>query len=231
MGDRAMPLSAFRRGGNEEDRSQAPTPARGATPEYEGRPHTSHGHRARRDKPPALVIPEYVPPAEPSSEGDSPSHHALRQIERRLRARKFPYDAMESHCNYGLTFAYKAFSNVCVLLLHVPRHVKNYCISVRPGDQLQTITRDMTHMILDVLFVTPHRYYAPGRRVTTALLGVSEDQWAPLLRDANTSPPPLRDANTSRPPLHDANTLRPPLRDANTSPPPLHNGQLSGQSI
>jgi hypothetical protein len=159
---------------SDEDKSQAPTPAREATPEYEPRP--SRRLEPTEEQLQSLLEADGDTASTVSSHLDGPER-ALQGIQRLMSRRKFPYDAMQSHMQFGLTFVEHDLTGACVLLLHVPRCNGHYIIDVRPGDQLQTITRDMEHAYLDVLFVTPHKYYPPGRRVTTALIGVPAHQW------------------------------------------------------
>ena len=195
---------------SDDEMSQAPTPSRGVTPEYQApspraqptrtwqwpvqpvpvEPIQEEPPEPRPRSPDALpeqlrIEPSPRPHIEPRapSEADSDASsergvdHALQRIHRLIHRRKFPYDAMQSHGLFGLTLVDRTLAGACVLLLHVPRCNKRYFIDVKMGDQLQTITSGMEHMYLDVLFVTPDRYYAPGRRVTTMLLGVPDGQW------------------------------------------------------
>ena len=193
--------SGHRAHDSDDEMSQAPTPSRGVTPEYQApsqpprtwqwpvQPLPVHPIPEEPRPLPADALPEQLriepsprPHIEPSvADSDASSErsvdHALQRIHRLIHRRKFPYDAMQSHGLFGLTLVDRTLAGACVLLLHVPRCNKRYFIDVKMGDQLQTITSGMEHMYLDVLFVTPDRYYAPGRRVTTMLLGVPDGQW------------------------------------------------------
>jgi len=88
------------------------------------------------------------------------------------------YSAMEIHGFYGLIDdGSDAYGRV--LIVHVPKWVRGYVIDIRQGDRLPVNRVDGNGGgTLTVLSTGRHKYYSPGKRVTTCTVCVPEEQWA-----------------------------------------------------
>lgn len=150
---------------------------------------------------PAPALPAPAPPAPPDApkppkpapapEWDEPDVRPRRPAPRpRARSPASPppprrlgrslYDAEEARGAFGLVDTGHVTNGVRAVIAHVPRRSRGYHLDLRPGDCFSANSARGTHAVggrLDVVFVTPHRYYAPGRAVTSCVLGVPDDQW------------------------------------------------------
>jgi len=90
------------------------------------------------------------------------------------------YDAEESLGRFGLVDTGEVAGGVRSLVAHVPRRSRGYQLDLRPGDVVHANSARGTHAVgggLSVVYVTRHRYFAPGRAVTSCVLGVPDHQW------------------------------------------------------
>lgn len=90
------------------------------------------------------------------------------------------YDAEDAHGNFGLVDTGQVCDGVRVLVAHVPRGRRGYHLDLRAGGQIHANSARGDHAVggrLDVVFVTRHKYYAPGRAVTSCLVGVPDRHW------------------------------------------------------
>jgi hypothetical protein len=90
------------------------------------------------------------------------------------------YDAVARDGGFGLIDTGQVRMGVRELVAHVPRRCRGAALELRPGDTVAA-SRARGRAAggsLDVVYVTPHRYYAPGRAVTSCRIGVPEAQWA-----------------------------------------------------
>ena len=98
--------------------------------------------------------------------------------ERRIIAAN--YSAVEIHGFFGLIDD-GSVGEGRMLIVHVPKWIRGYFLDIKQGDDLH-----VHHSIgnvkgtLLVLSTGRHKYYAPGRRVMTCTVCVSEEQWAPF---------------------------------------------------
>ena len=69
-----------------------------------------------------------------------------------------------------------------MLLAVITRKGTPDSIALKNGQKIQVTnahTKNSSHVFdLDVAFITPSRYYRPGDKVTSCLLGVHTGQWA-----------------------------------------------------
>ena len=107
---------------------------------------------------------------------------AIKAVEEVLRSGKVNYwtgrKGMEFEKKYaewqGSQYAVSVATGTAAL------HAAYASLDLRPGDCFSANSARGSHAVgcrLDVVFVTPHRYYAPGRAVTSCILGVPNDQW------------------------------------------------------
>ena len=99
--------------------------------------------------------------------------------ERRIVASN--YSAVEIHGFFGLIDD-GSTGQGRMLILHVPKWIRGYFLDVRQGDTLHVYHAKGRNVggPLYVLSTGRHKYYPPGRRVTTCTVCVSEEQWAPF---------------------------------------------------
>jgi hypothetical protein len=123
-----------------------------------------------------LELPEERdPPAPHRPRGPAAPQQRPRRLGRSL------YDAEESHGHFGLVDTGEVAGGVRSLVAHVPRRSRGYQLDLRPGDLVHANSARGTHAVggrLSVVFVTRHKYFAPGRAVTSCVLGVPDHQWA-----------------------------------------------------
>ncbi len=90
------------------------------------------------------------------------------------------YSAVEIHGFFGLIDDGSDGAGR-VLIVHIPRWVRGYFLDIKQGDDLHVYhAKGKVGGVLRVLSTGRHKYYAPGRRVTTCTVIVSEEQWAPF---------------------------------------------------
>lgn len=92
------------------------------------------------------------------------------------------YSAVEIHGFYGLIDDGSDAAGR-VLIVHVPKWIRGYFIDIKQGDTLHVNRVDgKAGGTLTVLSTGRHKYFPPGRRVTTFTVCVPEEQWAPFSR-------------------------------------------------
>lgn len=99
--------------------------------------------------------------------------------ERRIIAAN--YSAVEIHGFFGLIDDGSAGEGR-MLIVHVPKWIRGYFLDIKQGDTINVYHANGGKIggKLTVLSTGRHRYYAPGRRVTTCTICVPEEQWAPF---------------------------------------------------
>ena len=99
--------------------------------------------------------------------------------ERRMTAAN--YGAMEIHGFFGLIDDGSDAAGR-TLIVHVPRYVKGYFMDIKQGDVIHVYHAKGLKIggALTVLSTGRHKYYNPGRKVTTCTICVPEEQWAPF---------------------------------------------------
>ena len=99
--------------------------------------------------------------------------------ERRMTAAN--YGAMEIHGFFGLIDDGSEGAGR-TLIVHVPRYVKGYFMDIKQGDVIHVYHAQGLKVggALTVLATGRHKYYNPGRKVTTCTICVPEEQWAPF---------------------------------------------------
>ena len=90
------------------------------------------------------------------------------------------YSAVEIHCFFGLIDD-GSVGEGRMLIVHVPKWIRGYFLDIKQGDELHVNhPKGKVKGVLYVLSTGRHKYYAPGRRVMTCTVCVSEEQWAPF---------------------------------------------------
>jgi len=90
------------------------------------------------------------------------------------------YSAVEIHGFFGL-IDYGSDASGRALIVHVPKWVRGYFLDIRQGDTLHVNRVDgKVGGVLTVLSTGRHKYYSPGRKVSTCTVVVPEEQWAPF---------------------------------------------------
>jgi len=108
-----------------------------------------------------------------------PAPHAPWQVKPR-RLTSASYSAVEIHGFFGLIDDGSDASGRA-LIVHVPKWVRGHFLDIRQGDTLHVNRADgKTGGVLTVLSTGRHKYYSPGRKVSTCTIFVSEEQWAPF---------------------------------------------------
>jgi hypothetical protein len=99
--------------------------------------------------------------------------------ERRMTASN--YNAVEIHGFFGLIDDGSDGAGR-MLVVHVPRWVKGFFLDIKQGDVVHVYHARGVKVggALTVLSTGRHKYYGPGRRVTTCTICVPEEQWAPF---------------------------------------------------
>lgn len=103
------------------------------------------------------------------------------------------YSAMEATTGkYGIIDNGLAQQGIHELIAHIPRLKREYEFDMRPGDTIQIRSiwskskKDTIPM--RVIFTSPSRYYSPGTKVTSLLIGVLESDWQKVM-PALVNPP------------------------------------------
>ena len=98
--------------------------------------------------------------------------------ERRIIAAN--YSAVEIHGFFGLIDD-GSVGEGRMLIVHVPKWIRGYFLDIKQGDDLHVNhPKGKIRGVLHVLSTGRHKYYAPGRRVMTCTVCVSEENWAPF---------------------------------------------------
>ena len=132
-----------------------------------------------------VVIPSIFTAEEDHRVGfDTVSHTEPTPASRKPRKpSRAQYDAMETHGCFGLVDTHETTAGYRGLIAHLPKNSRTYTLDMRVGDTLQcnaVVRGSAVGGSLTVGFVTPHRYYRPGMRVTTCVIGVPEEEWTPF---------------------------------------------------
>ena len=93
------------------------------------------------------------------------------------------YDALESHGHFELTDTGELTGGSRAIALHLPRRSRGFVLDPRVGDVICANAARGPRAVggcLDVQFVTRDKYFAPGRRITSCLVGVPDEQWRRL---------------------------------------------------
>lgn len=92
------------------------------------------------------------------------------------------YSAVEIHGFFGLIDDGSDGAGR-MLIVHVPKWIRGYFLDIKQGDTLHVYHAKGKKVggALTVLSTGRHKYYAPGRRVTTCTVCVPEEQWAPFV--------------------------------------------------
>ena len=113
--------------------------------------------------------------AEPERSPSPPTEERPRR-----RASRSTYDAMETHGSFGLLDTHRTTGGYRALVAHIPRSSRTYTFDMRVGDTVHcnaVVGGVAVGGRLTVGFITPHKYYRPGVRVTECVIGVPEDEW------------------------------------------------------
>ncbi len=90
------------------------------------------------------------------------------------------YSAVEIHGFFGLIDD-GSVGEGRMLIVHVPKWIRGYFLDIKQGDDLYVYyPQGRIRAVIFVLSTGRHKYYAPGRRVVTCTVCVSEEKWAPL---------------------------------------------------
>ena len=89
------------------------------------------------------------------------------------------YSAVEIHGFFGLIDDGSVGAGR-MLIVHVPKWIRGYFLDIKQGDTLHVYHAKGKKVggTLTVLSTGRHKYYAPGRRVTTCTVCVPEEEWA-----------------------------------------------------
>ena len=90
------------------------------------------------------------------------------------------YDAVQTHGHFGMVDSGDpACNGVRRVVCHVPKRSRGYILDIKPGEVIYANSGRGKPVggRLDVKFVTRHQYFAPGRAVTSCVIGVPEEQW------------------------------------------------------
>lgn len=110
-----------------------------------------------------------------------PENDAEDSFVPRMRKSRSQYDAMETHGSFGLIDTHQSTGGYRALVAHIPKSSRAYSFDMRVGDTIHcnaVVQGAAVGGRLTVGFVTPHKYYRPGARVTECLVGVPEDEWS-----------------------------------------------------
>lgn len=134
-------------------------------------------------------------PELPATSDDAPVHAANKQAQKRLLSLPYApaapdgpytkrnYAAVEVHGGFGLIDIGSQNSGVRDLVAHVPRSARGDPLRVlRVGGVFEAAARGQSRSIpLRVRYLTPARYFAPGRKITALGLGVDDRAWRQLI--------------------------------------------------
>ena len=124
------------------------------------------------DKPPTKQPPQFA-------EVKRSWPEQRQKFERRMTAAN--YGAVEIHGFFGLIDDGSDGAGR-MLVVHVPRWVKGFFLDIKQGDTINVYHARGLKIgaALTVLSTGRHKYYSPGRKVTTCTICVPEEQWAPF---------------------------------------------------
>ena len=152
-----------------EEKEQTPKPAPGEARAPDARPDTE---AVKREKTLIKTVKSIKRAKDAAAIKDRPS-----------RMGRAVYSAWETHGNFGLIDAGESKGGCRLVTLHVPKFSHGYTLDLQAGDEIHatSIGGPTRAGRLDVHFVTRNKYYAPGSRVTSCLVGIPEDQWLRLM--------------------------------------------------
>jgi hypothetical protein len=89
------------------------------------------------------------------------------------------YDAVQTHGHFGMVDSGESDGGIRRLVVHVPKRSRGYILDIRPGEVIHANSARGRPVggRLEVKFVTRHQYFAPGRPVTSCVIGVPDWQW------------------------------------------------------
>jgi len=93
------------------------------------------------------------------------------------------YDAVQTHGHFGMVDSGESSNGIRRVVVHVPKTSRGYVLDIHPGEVIYANSgrgRPISGR-LDVQYVTRHQYFAPGRPVTSCVIGVPEEQWHKFL--------------------------------------------------
>ena len=138
-----------------------------------------------RPEPDAVRVKQETEP--PSSQVDVQAPRPLNpEVDsfRPARVTKRDYAAWDSLRSLGLVDQGEDGWGARMLVLHTPRNRTNReLLDVTEGDFLHVFSDAGGLHRLRVLFTGRHRYYAPGTKVSTLVVGVDNREWEALLLD------------------------------------------------
>lgn len=140
------------------DEARARTAFVAAMPEFDGEPRA-----ARRRRPKKEEIAQRFDASPPK-----------RRLGRSL------YDAVQTHGHFGMVDSGDPSCNgVRSVVCHVPKRSRGYILDIKQGEVIHANSGRGKAIggRLDVQFVTRHQYFAPGRVVTSCVIGVPDWQW------------------------------------------------------
>ncbi len=161
------------------------------------RPRSRRGRRpARRpNADTSLVIDvdaDTIPEEDEEEEDDSARRNGRSRTPRIARRPRDPdappprlgrslYDAVQTHGHFGMVDSGESDGGLRRLVVHVPKRSRGYILDIRPGEVIHANSaRGRGKPVggrLEVKYVTRHQYFAPGRAITSCVIGVPEWQW------------------------------------------------------
>ena len=104
---------------------------------------------------------------------------ALGDAVQRRRLGRSLYDAVQTHGHFGMVDSGETHGGVRRIIVHVPKRSRGYFLDIKPGEVIHANSGRGKPVggRLDVQYVTRHQYFAPGRPVTSCVIGVPEEQW------------------------------------------------------
>lgn len=95
------------------------------------------------------------------------------------RVGRSQYVATSHNQKIGLIDKNQIINGHSILLLHVPKKYNNYILDVHVGDILQAQPLRLTTETfnLQVTFVGRSKYFRPGKRISSCMVGVETEAW------------------------------------------------------
>jgi hypothetical protein len=124
------------------------------------------------------ALPDSAPPA-PRPRAKPPAQGLDQPDARPRRLGRSMYDAVQTHGHFGMVDTGESDGCVRRLLVHVPKRSRGYVLDIHPGEVIHANSGRGRPVggRLDVQYVTRHQYFAPGRAVTSCVIGVPDWQW------------------------------------------------------
>lgn len=147
--------------------------------------------RVRVDEPRQDALPDSEPPVQRPLEPPETRPRPVRLLLSRPYESPSPngpyssrnYAAVEAGGGFGLIDLGSAMPGVRDLVAHIPKGVRSDPLrALRVGGVFEAAGRGQAlELPLRVRYLTPARYYAPGRKITTLGLGVDDRAWRQLV--------------------------------------------------